>query len=207
MSEGIKAILFDLGNVLVDFDYSIAVRRVAHFSSVKHGDIAKLLSRSSLTAAFEEGKISPEDFFAQLKAMLGLNISYARFVPIWNEVFFLSAKNRLVFSLANSLKEKYSIAVLSNINVLHYNYIREYFPVFGIFRRVFASCDMGMSKPCPDIYLKALDELKVKPEEAFYTDDREELVNGAKKLKINSFVFTDAARLKKDLLGLGVALS
>ncbi len=203
----IKAILFDLGNVLVDFDYSIAARRIAHFCGVSHKEIPSILLDSNITSLFEEGKILPEDFFLRLKDLLGLRVSYKVFVPIWNEVFFLSAKNRSVYSLANRLRDKYTIAVLSNINILHYEYLKKHFPIFGIFHAVFASCNMGLVKPDVKIYVKALEALGVSPQEAFYTDDRQELVKGAQALIINSFVFKNAKKLKDDLIGSGVVLS
>ena len=91
----IKAVIFDLGNVLVDFDYSIAAKRIKHFSSINIKDIPKLLISSKITKVFEEGKISPGDFFLHIKSLLKLDISYEAFVPIWNEVFFLTVKIEL----------------------------------------------------------------------------------------------------------------
>lgn len=204
MSQGIKLILFDLGNVLVDLDYSIAAKRIAYFCEKKPDEIIELLLGSDLTKLFEEGKISPQDFFSQVKKMLGLKISYERFVPIWNEIFFLSAKNRFVYSLANNLRNDYRTAMLSNINVLHYDYIKEHFPVFNIFEKIFTSCKMGLIKPDPRIYKQVLEELDVNAEDVFYTDDRKELIDSAAALNINSFVFTDCDKLKNDLLTMGV---
>lgn len=204
MSQGIKVILFDLGNVLIDIDYDIAAKRIAYFCGKGPKEIINLLLGFNITSRFEEGKISPEDFFSQVKEILDLKISYASFVPIWNEIFFLSAKNRSVYSLANNLRNNYRIAVLSNINMLHYDYIKDSFPIFNIFNEVFASCKMGLIKPDPRIYKQVLEALDVKPEEVFYTDDREELIKSAEALKINSFVFTDFKKLKNDLISLGV---
>ncbi len=204
MNQGVKVILFDLGNVLIDLDYGIAVKRIAYFCKKSPKEIIDLLMSFNITSRFEEGKISPHDFYSHIKDMLDLKISYTRFVPIWNEIFFLSAKNRSVYSLANNLRNNYRIAILSNINMLHYEYIKEHFPVFDIFSEVFASCKMGLVKPEPEIYKQVIEKLDVKPEEVFYIDDREELVKGAAALEINSFVFTDFKKLKSDLISLGV---
>lgn len=204
MSKTIKVILFDLGNVLIDLNYGAAVKRIVHFCKNNERDIINTLMRSEITGIFEEGKLSPEDFFSGVKGLLGLDISYAGFVSIWNEVFFLSAKNRFVYSIANNLKSNYKIGILSNINVLHYEYIKENFPIFNIFDKVFASFQLGSIKPNPSIYNNVLSELKVEPEEVFYTDDREELVKSASALGINSFVFNSVNKLKKDLINSGV---
>ncbi|HPL82717.1 MAG TPA: HAD family phosphatase [Candidatus Omnitrophota bacterium] len=202
MGQGIKVILFDLGNVLVDVDFTIAAKRISYFCEKSPKEIVGLVSGSNLNTLFEGNQITPEDFFVRLKDMLGLKISYKGFVPIWNEIFFLSAKNRSVYSLANNLRNNYRIAILSNINILHYDYIKEHFPIFPIFNQVFASCAMGLVKPDKRIYSRVLEELHVLPEEVFYTDDREELVKSASELNINSFVFTDFKKLKNDLINL-----
>jgi len=195
----IKAIIFDLGNVLIDFDHMIAARRISHFSKLSPQEIFSLFFESEVTLLFEQGKISPDDFFLRVKDMLALSINYQTFVPIWNEIFFQSAKNRIVFNIANILSGGYKVVLLSNINTLHFEYVKKHFPIFGIFSRVFASCEMGLIKPDPAIYRKVLDDLDLAPGESFYTDDRKELVASARKLGIKAAVFSGSKELKKDL--------
>jgi putative hydrolase of the HAD superfamily len=136
--------------------------------------------------------------------MLNLRLSYGEFLPIWNEIFFLTPQNRAVHSLARSLSANYKLAVLSNINSLHFDYVKEKFPVFDAFHRVFTSFEFGMIKPHPLIYGKALAELGVTPEETFYTDDRQELIVEAAKLGIKSFVYKTPEKLKEDLASCGI---
>ena len=200
----IQAILFDLGNVLIDFDHTIAAGRIAHFCDKTPQQIFDLFFASNITMLFEEGKITPQDFYQEVKKMLGLRLSYESFVPIWNEIFFLSSKNLAVYSLANALRANYKTALISNINVLHYEYLVRHFPVFRIFHNVFTSFELGAAKPNHSIYKKSLETLGVEPENVFYTDDRAELVESASQLGIKSFLFTDIEKLKKDLLVSGV---
>ena len=207
MSEGIKVILFDLGGVLVDFDYSIAAKRIINFCNKTPNEIFNIFFSSDVTFLFEEGRINPKDFFEEIKDKLDLKLSYEGFVSIWNEIFFLSAKNRAVFSMANQLKTEYTIAMITNINILHYEYLKKNFPVFNIFHRVFTSCELGMAKPNSLIYQKVLEELKVLPQEVFYIDDRPDLVKSAQALEIKSVVFRDVVQLKNDLMNQGVSLN
>ena len=200
----IKAIIFDLGNVLIDFDHMIAARRISHFCKKSPQEIFSLFFESEVTLLFEQGKISPDDFFLRVKDMLALSINYQTFVPIWNEIFFQSAKNRAVFNIANILSGGYKVVVLSNINILHFEYVKKHFPIFGIFYRVFASCEMGLIKPDHKIYRKVLDDLDLAPGESFYTDDRRELVESAGKLGIKAAVFSGSKELKKDLAAEGI---
>lgn len=202
--SGIKAVIFDLGNVLVDFDHMIAARRIMQFTAKSPEEIYRLFFDSGITGVFEEGKIDPGEFFAEVKNMLNLSIGFSEFLPIWNEIFVISEKNRKVQELARSLKKRHTIAVLSNINVLHLDYIKTQFRVFDIFDYVFASCDLKTKKPEAGIYNMALNALSLRAEEVFYTDDRPELIESACKLGLKSFVFKSPEKLTQDLLSCGI---
>lgn len=202
----IKAAVFDLGNVLVDFDHTIAAGRIAPFADISAEEIFALFFDSPVTGLFEEGKIPPQEFFAQVKEMLGLRIDYPRFLPIWNEIFFLSQKNRDTYALVALLKNKFPRAMITNINVLHLEYLRANFDVFSIFNHIIASCEVGARKPDPLIYRQALRLLDVDARELFYSDDRPELVKAARGLGIEAFVFTGVEKLKSDLASVGVSI-
>ena len=200
-----KAIIFDLGNVLIDFDHTIAARRISCFTDKNPEEIFNLFFDSKLTSLFEEGKISPQEFFLKVKEILNLKLNFSEFVPIWNEIFFLTENNRAVYNLAKALKNRYKLALLSNINILHFEYLKKNFPVFDVFQNIITSFELGFQKPHPLIYKKALAELGIaSPQDVFYTDDRTELVEKARELGLRCVVFQDAAQLKRDLEEAGI---
>lgn len=207
IKEPIRAIVFDLGNVLIDFDHRIAAKRISDFCDMSQEKIFNLFFDSELTALFEEGKISPENFFLQIKNVLNLKLDFSGFLPIWNEIFFLTPENRAICALAADLRKRYKVTLLSNINILHFNYLKEKFSVFGAFDNITTSCEAGFRKPHPSIYKKVINDLGVMPQNIFYTDDRPELIAGARVLGIKGFTFTDAAQLRKDLISCGVNLN
>lgn len=203
ISCGIKAVLFDLGNVLVDFDHHLAAESLAYFTDKTSTDVYNLFFDSALTGLFEEGKISPRQFFAEVRNTLDLEINYHQFVPIWNEIFFFSEKNLGVYRLASSLMNRYKFAVLSNINALHLEYIKRTFPLLNAFP-IIASYELGLRKPHLGIYQKALQALGVDAQNVFYTDDRAELVATANQIGIRGFVFKDVEGLRSDLIQTGI---
>lgn len=205
--KGIEAVIFDLGNVLVDFDHRIAAEKISGHCALSPRKIFELFFDSRLTALFEEGKLPARDFFKRVKKKLKLKMGYAAFLPVWNEIFYLSKKNKGVYRIAACLNKEYRTLLLSNINALHFEYLKENFPVFDVFHEVITSFEAGFRKPHPSIYRKALSILEVKPERVFYTDDRPELVASARKLGIRGFVFRGIERLKKDLLDNGIKMS
>jgi len=203
----IKAIIFDLGNVLIDFDHTVAAKKISAFTTKTPPEIFNLFFDSGLTALFEEGKITPLEFFSKVKEMLNLTINYDEFLLIWNEIFFLTKKNRSVYNLAKTLKNRYKLILLSNINILHFEYLKKTFPVFDAFRYIITSFEVGFRKPRIEIYEKALEIINAAPANVFYTDDRAELVEEANRLGIRSFVFEGAEKLKADFLSVGINLN
>jgi len=199
MEEETKVILFDLGKVLIDFDHQRSAQRISAFCTKTPRQIYNLFFESSVTIDFEAGKITAEKFYQAVKDILDLKLSYESFIPIWNDIFFLSPKNRLVFKLVNSLRANYKTALLSNINILHYEHIKKNFPVFRAFDKTFFSFQLGLIKPDKGIYRFVIEDLKVSPQEIFYTDDRKELVESAKSLGIKASVFVNFEQLINDL--------
>jgi FMN phosphatase YigB (HAD superfamily) len=199
----IKAVIFDLGNVLVDFDHRLASESISHFTDRPPEDIFNLFFDSKLTGLFEEGKISPRQFFAEVRNTLNLKINYYQFVPIWNEIFFFTEKNLGVYKLACNLKSIYKFAVLSNINILHLEYIKRTFPILNALQ-IIASYELGLRKPHVEIYQKVLQMLGVASHNVFYADDRAELVEIARRLGMRSFIFKDVEGLKNNLINTGI---
>lgn len=203
----IKTVIFDLGRVLIDFDHMRAAAKIAEFTKMPKDKIFNLFFDSGLTGLFEEGKVSRQDFFLKVKELLGLSCDYETFSAIWNDIFFFTDNNLAVLELAVSMKNNYKVAVLTNINILHWEYLKKAFPRINTLPNIITSFDLGFRKPHPEIYRKALKILESLPEDVFYTDDRPELVESAAKLGINSFVFGGIAQLKKDLFAAGININ
>jgi len=206
-NKNIKAVIFDLGNVLVDFDHMIAARKISALCARSADEIYELFFDSEVCGLFEEGKILPQDFFVRIKQMLGLEIGYAEFIRIWDDIFFLTEKNHDVYSLAKQLKVILKTALLSNINILHFEYLKEKFSVFDVFNYIITSYEVRCRKPCARIYQRAIELLAVPAENIFYTDDRRELIEGARAVGIRGYQFRGIKQLMDDLSSEGVNIN
>ena len=202
----ITAIVFDHGKVLVDFDHRRAAERITAQTKKTPEQIYNMFFDSKLTRMFEEGKIEPQAFYGKVRARLRLKMRFEEFVPVWNGIFFLTDQNRAVCELAGKLKARYTMAVLSNINTLHLEHIRQKYHIFDSFHHVFASCELGCMKPDPRIYSQTLKALGAKPGEVFYTDDRPELIDKARSMGLRAYVYTGCEQLVKDLAKCGVEI-
>lgn len=204
ITTNIKAVLFDLGNVTVNFDHYLAVERIKNFTDKNTSEIYQLFFDSNLTGLFEEGKLTPVEFYHKVKELLGIVIGYDEFVTIWNEIFFLTDDNLKVHKLIKKLKEKFTVVLISNINKLHYDYLIKEYAIFEEFDKHVLSCEVGARKPDPLIYRKALKEAGADIKEAVYIDDREDLVKQGKALGIKSICFKNYPALVESLGALGL---
>lgn len=198
-----KLILCDLGNVLINFDHRIAVRRILPFAGKDFDEVYQTFFDSPLTKDYEEGRISSRAFFKGLCRRLGLRgLSYKDFSGIWNEIFFA---NEGMVEVLEALKKKYRLHLVSNINELHYRYIEKKFPRhIRVFDQVYLSYAVGKRKPAIEIYRRAIEDAGVKYSEALYTDDRHDLISCAKKFGIPSVVFKGVKDFKRQLKKMGV---
>ena len=199
-----KLIIFDLGNVLINFNHWIATNKFMKQSNRGLDYIYNLLFDSEFTKSFEEGKITGEEFFFAVKKELQLDIDYNQFLPIWNEIFYLTSDNVEVYQLANVLKTRFKIIVLSNINQLHFEYLKNNFRIFDAFERIVLSYKVGARKPDTKIYKYALDLFSLSPQEAFYFDDRADLIEAAGRLSIKAIQFKTPSDLKSALFNAGI---
>jgi len=197
----IKTIIFDLGNVLIKFDHTIAARRLSKKSPYNTEEIRDFIFDSNIVARYETGRIKTRDFFLKLKSLLKLDISYPELRKIWNEIFYA---NPPVEKLIKKLKGKYRLILLSNINYSHFIYLKKRFPILKEFDHIILSYRVGFRKPHPLIYRKAIELSGCLPQEILYIDDREDLVKSAQELGINAFSFKGISDLKKNLEKFGI---
>lgn len=197
----IKAIIFDLGNVLIKFDHTIAARKLSKKSPYSEKKIHDLIFDSEIVAHYEIGKIKTRDFFRQLRKILKLKISDYELRRVWNEIF---SPNSSVERLVKKLKKRFCIILLSNINFSHYAYLKKRFSILKEFNKIILSFREKVRKPHPEIYKKAIKVSGCLPQEIIYIDDREDLVSSAEKLGINSLCFKGVNDLKKNLGKYGI---
>ncbi|MFC1709589.1 HAD family hydrolase [Candidatus Omnitrophota bacterium] len=192
-----RVILFDLGRVLIDFDHTIAVKKIMQFCDLDEKGIYDLFFDSDVTDKFEKGQISSEEFFDEVRRLLNAKISYEEFVPIWNEIFTV---HQGMPEILESLKDNYSLYLVSNINKLHFEYLGQQFSYcFKFFSYLFLSYELGLRKPDPKIYKFIIDYLATKPQNIVYTDDRIELIDAALKSGIDAFLFQSTDLFKEEL--------
>lgn len=171
----IDAIFFDLGIVLVTFDWNLAIPRFARCNGGDRERVKQFLAHP-FHDAFERNELSAQEFFQRGRDIVGFEGTQAEFQTYWNEIFAEIPSNvQMLRALASSLP----LYTLSNTNPWHAAYLEHHFDWMNLFTQRFYSCTLGVRKPDTRMYEMALARANVPPQRALLIDDRVENISGA----------------------------
>lgn len=198
----VKTIIFDLGKVIVPFDFQRGYRQLEPLCGYAAADIPARIGQTDLVTRFECGLIEPQDFVRDLCSHLTLDIDYARFCEIWSSVFL--PDTLVPDGLLEALHRNYRLILLSNTNAIHFGMIRENYPILRHFDHFVLSYQVKAMKPDPAIYREAVAHAGCRPEECIFIDDIPAYVAAAKEHGIDAIQFQNRAQLEADLAARGV---
>lgn len=167
MTKPLPDFLFDIGKVLLDFDFESSLRK---FLPADHPDpvgaLDQLLARKD---EFEAGKVSTEDYTRWALKILESDVSPEVFHHAWCDIF---TPNQPMWETAKKLRAAgHRLILFSNINALHSPWVFGKFPDFSLFHGAVLSYEVGAIKPQPEIYQYAIDHYSLIPENTLYIDD------------------------------------
>ena len=198
----IKAILFDLGKVILHFNFDPAFKRLSMAAGIPAEEIEDFFVDSGLEVLYDGGKISSREFYERVKEGLGHSVDFKKFRKIWNEIF---TPDPAIVRLIQRLSGQYRLVIISNTNEMHFNYIRKKYPVIRKFDELLLSYQEKLRKPDERFYRMAARACLAAPREIFYIDDRSDLTQAAKALGFKTFTYrNNPAGLRKEMLRLGI---
>jgi len=199
----IKTVIFDLGKVIVPFDFKRGYRAMAELCAYPAEEIPRRIGTTDLVNRFECGLVEPQAFVDQLCGILDLRLEYSRFCEIWSCIFL--PDTLIPESLLEGLRRRYRLLLLSNTNAIHFGMIRDNYPLLRHFDEYVLSYEVGAMKPSPRIYAEAIARAGCEPGECFFTDDIPEYVAGARAAGIDAVQFQSAAQIESELTKRGVS--
>jgi FMN phosphatase YigB (HAD superfamily) len=169
-----EIVVFDLGKVLVDFDYSIAVSRIAGRSRLAPAEVERFFFHSPLLVDYESGRLTRQAFFEQAQQATGFRGGLEEFGGFFADIFTEIAP---MIGLHATLRRRgCQTFIFSNTNDLAVEHIRRNFPFFRDFDGYVYSYEVGAMKPEAKIY-ESLETLTGRQgREILYLDDRPENV-------------------------------
>lgn len=197
-----RAVIFDLGKVLIDFDFKRGYRALEGLCPYPASEIPKRLGSTDLVERFETGLVEPHDFVAQFSRILGLDFDYERFCGIWSSIF---AETLIPESMLAGLASRYRLVLLSNTNAIHFDMLRQtYAHMLRHFHSLVLSYEVKAMKPQRAIFERAVEAAGCRPEECFYTDDIEAYVEAARGMGIDAVQFESAEQIARELQARGI---
>jgi putative hydrolase of the HAD superfamily len=207
----IKAVIFDVGGVLAlgkDLGQINGRTKGVHEAITKQlgisldqwFDTIGLLYDSTIT-----GKVSENEFLSYLEKTFQQPKAYFRnlFLESYKSNFKI---NKELYSFAFKLKKKgYRIAILSDQHQISKEVVMPKSKIKH-FNPVIVSCDVGVRKPNPKIYILILKQLKLKPQQTVFIDNQSWNLVPAKKLGMHTILFKTNKQLFKQLEKIGVIL-
>jgi glucose-1-phosphatase len=202
MKRMYKAIIFDLGKVLVEFDFKRGYRQLETLCPYPAAEIPKRIGTTDLVGRFETGLIEPADFVSQFSGLLGLELDYDHFCRIWSCIF---SDTLLPDSMIEGLAARYRLVLLSNTNAIHFEMVRANYPILRHFHELVLSYEVKAMKPQPEIFRAAIERAGCLPEECFYTDDIPQFVEAARREGIDAVQFRSAEQIQEALKARGIS--
>lgn len=187
--------IFDLGNVIVDIDFSRVLGVWSDYTRVPLANLQKNFVMGDVFHQHERGEISDEDFAKVVCQELSLPLSYPQFAAGWQAVFVGLRPN--VIDIMHKLRAQgHRVVVLSNTNRLHTTFWpNEYPEIYAAADRIWLSQEMGMRKPEAAIYRKVLEEEGFSASDTVFFDDNAENIQGAEACGITSIQVSDSSTL------------
>jgi FMN phosphatase YigB (HAD superfamily) len=196
------ALIFDLGKVLVDFDYTVAARKIAARSAKSPTDLHAFLGSSPILLEYESGKLTRGQFFDAIRGAIGFRGDVEEFGSYFADIF---TEMPGTIALHEELRRAgFKTYILSNTNDLAIEHVRRNFPFFKNFDGYVFSYEVGGLKPEPKIYL-ALEALTGKRgADLIYIDDRPENIATGAARGWRAILHESAEKTRQALVAWGV---
>lgn len=195
-------VVFDLGKVLVDFDYSIAGRRIAALSKLSAVEVQQFLDQAPLLHRYETGLMTRQEFFEAVRDHTGFRGNVVEFGQLFADIF---TEIPAMIDLHAALRRRgIPTYIFSNTNDLAIEHIRRAFPFFAGFDGYVLSYEVGAMKPTAKIY-EALEKMSGKRgAEIVYLDDRQENIEAGVARGWQTILQTEPAKSRAALEKLGL---
>jgi putative hydrolase of the HAD superfamily len=190
--KGVKNIIFDLGGVLLNIDFSITEKAFLELGVNRFSEMFTQHHSNDLFVQLETGEISPEAFYEAFRKGTGTDLSDEDIKNAWNALLLDFRLPTLKW--LETIKTRYRIFLFSNTNQIHHDaFIAAYKEITGngdfdaFFEKAYYSQHLGMRKPNPEPFLHILQEQGLIANETLFIDDTIKNIETAQSLGLKTF--------------------
>jgi len=199
----IRALLFDLGGVVIELDFKRAFRVWADSSSRDPADIAQRFAFDEAYRQHERGEIGASEYFSALRRSLDLHLSDDEIAQGWNDIYLAPVPG--MSALLAAAGRRLPLYAFTNSNPTHRNVWAERFASdLLVFRSIFVSSDLGVRKPDPEAYVSVAGRAGLQVSDFLFFDDTLENVEGARTAGMRSVLVETIVDVRDALSRLGI---
>jgi len=197
------ALLFDLGRVVLDIDFSKAIGCWAAHAGCAPADILARYERGEAYRHHETGSISDAEYFESLRASLGISITDAQLLEGWNAIF--AGEMPGIADLLERAANHLPLYAFSNTNRPHVDHFSQvHADVLGHFREIYLSSAIGLRKPDRAAYDHVVHAIGVPASRILFFDDLAENIEGARACGLLAVHVTSPSDVADALAALGI---
>jgi|TARA_Y100001949_G_scaffold141536_1_gene123727 putative hydrolase of the HAD superfamily len=178
----IRALLFDLGNVLVEIDFSRVLSVWASYAGITAEELVPRFSLQDKDhERFERGEITSAHFFNSVRETLRIDITNAQFLEGWNSVFVGEITG--IDDVVKRASLRYPLYVFSNTTLPHHVVWQNLCPeLLTKFKKIFVSYELGLRKPDEEAFYAVAEAIGEPIHQILFFDDSPENVAVASRL-------------------------
>ena len=200
----IRAIVFDIGGVLLRTDDPEPRRRLEQAHGLASGAAAGLIFDSPIGQAAQRGEVTTADLWQWVRQELKLDDEEA--AAFYRQFWAGDGLNRPLMDLIRTLRPAYKTGIISNATDNLLELITVSYPIADAFDVIVGSALERVMKPDPRIYQRCLDRLGVLPQEAIFIDDFAHNIAGAQAVGMAGLLYTRATDVASELQKWGVQI-
>ena len=185
----IKAVVFDLGGVLIDIDYQKTIDAFIALGVENASDLYNQFDQSKLFEQYEKGQVSSETFISQLEQLTKRNIKKDNIIKAWNAMIGRFPQEKISF--IHQIQSKIPCYLLSNTNDIHLKkvYANSNSDFESLFRKCYYSHLIGKRKPDIATFQWLVDQIDFKASEILFIDDSPQHIKGAERAGLQTIYY------------------
>ena len=198
MSPTLTTVIFDMDGVLCRYHFDRRLARLSEMTGVAAEIINEVIWEQGFDEQADAGRYSAEEYHRLFCERIGAPLTREQ----WLEARAISIEpDHEVLALARRVKGNATLSLLTNNGPLLKESFDQVFPevaaIFG--ERAHFSCEFGVCKPDPLVFLRLLEQLQKTPGESLFIDDTASYIEGAARAGLQTHHFQSAAGLRSVL--------
>jgi glucose-1-phosphatase len=196
--EKIKNIIFDLGGIFMEIDYYRTEQAFVNLGVTNFSELYTQHHANPMFENLETGKISPAEFYDQVREVSQLPLTDKQIRDAWNAMLITFEPAKLDW--LKEIRERYRVYLFSNTNIIHYECFQHIFAqVTGsnnfddYFIKAYYSHDLGLRKPYPEAFEAILEREHLDASETLFIDDTPKNIEGAKQAGLHTILLQPPA--------------